>query len=139
MKYYLLVGAICACIGAYFYGVKVTNTKWVAKTQTAINEAVVAAIADEKVKQDKVNEAIQIQMDSTNAINKQLSDDLISLRNRPSRRDLPRNTTVNCKGTDGRSLSEEDAGFLTREAARADKLRVALIACYDYADSIGAQ
>lgn len=45
-----------------------------------------------------------------------------------------RNTTNNnptdCKGTTGRELSREDAEFLTREAARAERLRQALGSCY---------
>lgn len=41
-----------------------------------------------------------------------------------------------CKGATGSSLSAEDAGFLYREAARADKLRMALDACYRHVDTI---
>ena len=136
MKAYLLAGAIVACIGAYFYGVDVTDTKWIAKTQTAINQAVADARAEEKIKQDKVNAISQKQFDDLSNINDQLNDDIISLRNRPGRRDGAGNTKADCKGTSGRELSGPDAEFLTREAARADRIRKALIACYSYADSI---
>jgi len=136
MKAYLIVGALCACVGAFFYGVKVTNTKWIAKTQTAINEAVKEARSEEKIKQDKVNEILQTQIDDLNSINTGLNDDIIGLRNRPSRRVVPDNPQTYCKGASGRELSREDAEFLTRQAARANTIRKALKACYAYADSI---
>jgi len=136
MNKYLILGAIAACIGGYFYGVEVTDTKWIAKTQTAINEAVAAARAQEKIKQDEVNEITQTQITELASIHAHMQRDLISLRNRPSRRNSARDTKTDCKGTSGRELSGPDAEFLTREAARADTIRKALIACYDYADAI---
>jgi len=136
MKYYMLIGIVLAAIGGYFFGVDVTDTKWVADTQTAINTAVADARAEEKIKQDKVNETIQTQLDNLAVINYKLNTDIIGLRNRPNRRDSARDTKVDCKGSSGADLSGPDSEFLTREAARADKLRAAVIACYEYADSI---
>jgi hypothetical protein len=136
VRSYILIGSVIACIGAYFYGVEVTDTKWVAKTQTAINDAVASARAEEKIKQGKVNDILQKQINGLGDINTQLNADLISLRNRPSRRDSTGDPKVNCKGASGRELSGPDAEFLTREAARADEIREALTACYGYADSI---
>lgn len=64
------------------------------------------------------------------AINNQLSDALIELRNRPSRASQSTvNGQVTC-GNTGASLSAEDSEFLVREASRADQIRVALEACY---------
>lgn len=49
------------------------------------------------------------------------------LRNRPER--LPEASRTACTGSTGRELSAEDAGFLVREAARADEYREAAIEC----------
>ena len=54
------------------------------------------------------------------------------LRQRPSRRpgaNLPQTGTA-CEGGTGTGLSGPDAGFLTREAARAQRLQIALAQCY---------
>lgn len=67
-----------------------------------------------------------------NAINNQLADALISLRQRPSRSE----SASNGQGGTGMSLSSEDATFLVREAARADGLRTALDACYKQYDAV---
>jgi len=136
MNKYILIGSLCACLGGFFYGVKVTNTKWVAKTQTAINEAVIEARLEEKIKQDKVNEILQTQINDLNSINTNLNNNIVSLRNRPSRRVVSDNPQTNCKGASGRELSREDSEFLTRQAARADTIRSALKSCYSYVDSI---
>lgn len=72
------------------------------------------------------------------AINSRLSSALDSLRNRPSRPTgsaVPKAST-SCKGTTGASLSAEDARFSIGEAARADRLRAALQACYAAYDSL---
>jgi hypothetical protein len=64
-----------------------------------------------------------------------LAADLERLRNRPPRTiRVPGDPAVDCAGATGRELSKDDAGFLTRLAARADSHRAALIACYEYAD-----
>jgi len=98
--------------------------------------AVKKARENEQKKQEKVNAIAQKQYDEQASINNQLTADLISLRNRPSRRHLPDNSRAACKGTTGAELSRQDSDFLVREAARADGLRTALKACYTYADSI---
>ena len=66
------------------------------------------------------------------AINNSLADALEQLRQRPSRAQ----NAANGQGGTGLSLSAEDAGFLDREAARADVLRSALDACYKQYDSL---
>lgn len=57
------------------------------------------------------------------------------LRQRPSRAELPPAAST-CQAATGRELSAEDAEFLAREAARADELRAALIACYDQYENL---
>ena len=66
------------------------------------------------------------------SINSSLADALVKLRERPSRTQA----SSNGQGGTGLSLSAEDAGFLDREAARADMLRSALDACYKQYDSL---
>jgi len=67
-----------------------------------------------------------------NAINNQLADALIELRNRPSRAQAANNGQ---NGT-GSTLFAEDAEFLVREATRADTIRTALDACYKQYDEM---
>jgi hypothetical protein len=66
------------------------------------------------------------------AINNQLVDAISELRKRPSRT----NQASNGQGCSGGSLYAEDAEFLIREAARADKIRAGLAACYDQYDAL---
>ena len=66
------------------------------------------------------------------AINDQLADALMQLRSRPSRTE----TTATRSGGTGSTLYAEDAGFLIREAARADEIRVGLEACYSQYDAV---
>jgi len=54
------------------------------------------------------------------------------LRKRPSRAEQ----AANGQSGTGTTLSAEDAEFLIREAARADKIRVGLEACYKQYESI---
>jgi hypothetical protein len=62
-------------------------------------------------------------------VNARLRVALSELSERTSRNTTDNNPT-DCKGTTGRELSREDAEFLTREAARAERLRQALGSCY---------
>lgn len=67
-------------------------------------------------------------------INDRLADALERLRKRPDR--LPAAATTACEGATGAQLSGPDAGFLEREAARADSLRAALGECYGWIDAV---
>ena len=66
------------------------------------------------------------------AINNQLANAISELRKRPGRSDQANNG----QGCSGRALYAEDAEFLIREAARADKIRAGLAACYEQYDAI---
>jgi site-specific DNA-adenine methylase len=68
-------------------------------------------------------------------INAKLVDAVSELRKRPGR---TTETTAGqtAKGCNGSELYAEDSIFLTREAARADTIRVALQACYDQYGSL---
>jgi hypothetical protein len=97
-----------------------------------------------KVTQAKVvhNKEIQSQEDTDKIrkikdeqianINSQLANALIQLRSRPSRSE----SSNNGQDRTGLSLSAEDATFLEWEAARADKLRTNLEACYSQYDAV---
>ena len=115
-----------------YHGATGERLKW----QTAVQIATDEAREDEQKKQGIVNALSRKQYDELASINTGLLHDLDGLRNRSSRHSVSPNTRTVCKGTTGRELSEPDAGFLTREAARADTLRTALAACYQYADAL---
>ena len=66
------------------------------------------------------------------AINNQLANAISELRKRPSR---PEQAVPGSCGT-GATLYAEDGEFLVREAARADKIRAGLEACYKQYDAI---
>lgn len=65
-------------------------------------------------------------------ISNRLNTALVELRNRPTRTEL---SSHGQNGT-GSALSAEDAEFLVREAARADKIRAGLAACYKQYDEV---
>ena len=106
----------------------------------AVNKATIAATKkarkEEQLKQAEVNKIAQEQYDEVSNINATLISDLAGLHERISRKNVSKSSKPRCTGTSGASLSSEDAGFLTREIARADKLRTALKACYAYADEV---
>lgn len=93
----------------------------VIETQAKEREYQAAADKIEKEKNAQINH-----------INAQLVDAISELRKRPSRAQ----GAANGQGGTGTSLSAEDAEFLIREAARADKIRSGLNACYQQYDSI---
>ena len=136
MRFYLLILAIATGAGGYWYGGHVRDIYWQAETETAINEAVAAAMTKERALQHEADKIAQRQADELHSVNERLSVELDSLRNRPSRRDLPRDTGADCKGARGDELSKPDAEFLVRLAASAERHRKALINCYSYADSL---
>ena len=70
-----------------------------------------------------------------NAINNRLNSTLVELRKRPVRIASSAGSPSCTAGT-GASLFREDGEFLIGEAARADKLRQALIECYNRYDAL---
>ena len=102
----------------------------------AVKVATDKARKEEQTKQEKVNEIAQQQHNHLKSINDQLVVDLGKLHNRSNKRHLPKDNKATCKSATGANLSSPDAGFLIREAARADQLRTALKACYQYADTV---
>jgi hypothetical protein len=82
--------------------------------------------------QDQAAKIEKEKNDQIDAINSKLSAALIQLHNRPSR---PAQASTPENGT-GLSLYAQDASFLIWEAARADRLRTALEACYAQYDEL---
>ena len=91
----------------------------------------------ERTWQDKADQTTKAKDEQILNINARLDDALGRLRDRPTRPagDVPARA-VACKGATGAGIYAEDAGLLIREAARADKLRAALAACYSQYDAI---
>jgi hypothetical protein len=122
--------AICALLllGSGYLGYSLESARFdrykanqIAQTQAIEKEQQTSA---DKIKKEK---DAQIE-----AINNQLVDAISELRKRPSRT----NQASNGQGCSGKSLPAEDAEFLIREAARADKIRAGLQACYDQYDAL---
>lgn len=138
---WLLLGAVVAAVGLFiagdYHGKGVKDTEWRARTEAAVNEAVKQARITEREQQETVTDAIQRQYWEQVAIADGLAADLERLRNRPRRpAGVPEAARADCQGASGRELSAEDAGFLVRLAADADRHRAALAACYAYADAV---
>lgn len=104
--------------------------KKIAQEKIAQEKAIQAKELANQIATDEIRKTKDAQI---NAINNQLADALIQLRNRPSRSEYK--AIIGQDGT-GRSLSAEDAEFLIREATRADQIRVALDACYQQYDAV---
>ena len=104
---------------------------------TVFEEYKAEEVANARLKEHQLQDATdQIRKDKDaqiNAINNQLANALIELRNRPSRASK---VSVNGQVGTGTTLFAEDAEFLIGEAARADKLRTALQSCYAQYDEV---
>lgn len=128
---------ILSMFGACFYvGMEYGADKQAHEDTLKAYESIQKARADERDKQAKTNAITQRKMDDVNATNARLIARINSLQQRKDRADLPEKSRADCKGATGRELSRSDSQFLERLAARADTIRAALKACYDYADKI---
>ena len=134
IQFKLIAYAIAAVL-TFFAGWTVNGWRYEKKeaAQKIAQEQAIAA--KEKVNQEAADQIRKDKDAQINAINTQLFSALSQLRNRPSRSQYSAN--VGQDGT-GRSLSAEDAEFLIGEAARADKLRTALDACYKQYDEVNS-
>jgi hypothetical protein len=120
--YWPVILKVLPYIAALFIGWQVND--WRNASKEAAQMA--AQVKKDKEAQQAVDKVRQEKNREIEAINTRLSAALVELRNRPTRQELSGNGQA---GT-GASLSAEDAGFLIGEAARADKIRSALSACY---------
>ena len=131
LNYVKIAAALAALAFSWYLGYSFEASRFdrykadqVLETQKLKDEHQAAADRIEKDKNDQIN-----------VIKTQLANALVELRNRPSR---PKSEATNAStcGT-GTTLYAEDGSFLIGEAARADKLRSALQACYEQYDSLG--
>ena len=126
---YVKLGIIVIALffSAYF-GYSFEHSRFLA-FKTAIAEETRQKEIEHQTAADKIEKDKNAQI---KAINDQLADALMQLRSRPSRTE----TTATRSGGTGSTLYAEDAGFLIREAARADEIRSGLQACYAQYDAI---
>lgn len=106
---------------------------------TATLLAVQDAVESERKMQKEVNDALEQQNRRSQQISANLARELDGMRKRAERAErVSEDSRAACAGADGRELSREDAGFLAREAARAEEQRAALEACYRFVDAVTA-
>ena len=125
---YLMIGLAVIAMAGVGYGRYEHN---------AFEEYKAEEIKNAREKEHQMQDATdQIRKDKDaqiNAINNQLADALVQLRNRPSRTSQ---ISSNGQNGTGSTLFAEDAEFLIREATRADQIRTGLESCYKQYDSI---
>ena len=127
-----LISYAIAAVLTFSAGWTVNGWRW-EKREQAQEIKREKAIKDQEIANQATADQIRKEKDAQiNAINNQLADALIQLRNRTSRNDKANSG----QGGSGLFLFAEDAAFLDREAARADGLRTALEACYKQYDEV---
>lgn len=131
-----LIGIAVAAVVLFLAGWMGNGWRWEAKYAQmqkqyadAIIEANRQARRQEQLLQAKADTELVEKNAEIKTIRTELDRALDELRKRPSRVPVS-NAPGAAKGATGAELSREDAGFLTREAARADALRAELSYCY---------
>ena len=119
------------------HGSNAADTRWTAKITAENLKATQEARAKERMWQGVVNGTVKNMEAQRAAVQRNLNIALDGLRDRPERpagvSEAPR---TGCQGANGAELSGEDGRFLEGEAARANRHRAALEACYAYADTV---
>lgn len=126
MNTYILLGGVALVLST---GGFVTGCQY----QQSKAEKTIRAL--EHQYQDKTNQINGEKNAQIKAINSDLAAALDGLRKRASRADKTSDGKA-APGCNGSQLYAEDAGILIREAARADEIRVSLLACYKQYDAI---
>jgi len=128
-----IIAAVVTALSLFFAGWTVNGWRY-EKKEAAQTIAMQKALEEkEQANQLAVDQITKDKNDQIDTINTQLFSALSQLRNRTSRNNPSASNTKN--GT-GSTLFAEDAEFLIGEAARADKLRTALDACYKQYDQV---
>jgi hypothetical protein len=136
----LILAIVLAFVANGFYwnakGSNAADTRWEAKIEKQRADAEAAARTKESMWQGVVNGTVKNYEVKVAGIQRNLDLALDSLRSRPGRgsSDVPGATGPACPCGTGATLCREDGEFLAREAARADKHREALAACYQVID-----
>lgn len=140
MNPYVILAIVIAFVLNGFYwhanGSNAADTRWKAATEKQRADAESAARTKEQMWQGVVNETAKNYDVKVAGIQRNLDIALDSLRSRPGRPvgDVPSTPGPACPCGTGATLCREDGEFLVREAARADKHREALNACYQVID-----
>jgi hypothetical protein len=129
-----ITAAVLALVLMFGLGIKAGITVESDKRDADTYRLAKAATELKEAWNDDIATQRQRQADEVRAINARLADALDRLRQRPAR--MPEPAREACKGSTGAELSGDDAGFLVREAARADELREALRACYGWIETV---
>lgn len=137
----LILAVVLAFVANGFYwhahGSNAADTRWTARLEKERAETLLKARAKEKEMQDAFNIAQRKQAARLADTRRNLDTALDSLRQRPERpAGVPDTARAGCEGANGSELSGADAGFLAREAARADDIRSGLAACYSVIDAV---
>lgn len=109
--------------------------------QQADNERLARQTEDTWV--NSVGKIQQEKQDEIASINRRHAAELDSVRQRADRKPagtsgVPKDSAA-CSGNTGAELSRPDAEFLAGEAARAESLRAALVACYKAYDAVSVK
>ena len=125
-----------AYLKGYSNGESDERLAWQSKTDKIRADASEQARQVERTQQEAARNAIQNQLTEERYVAATLRADINSLRERPPRTvrvEVP-GAPTDCQGSTGQELSRPDAEFLTGLAARADNLRAALNACYEWSE-----
>lgn len=141
MNPYLILAAVLAFVlNGFFWHAKGVNSedgRWKAKIYAENLKATQDARAKEQMWQGVVNATAKNYEAKLAGVRRNLDIALDGLRSRPERpASVSNNPRAGCEGANGAELSGTNGRFLAGEAARADRHRAALEACYAYADSL---
>jgi len=132
----LIAGLLAGLVASHWYAHEQGKDSEASRWQRATQKAISAAIEVERTRQRGINDALTKQADAVAAINADLAADIDRLRNRPSRVRTVIGPGASCACASGRELCTDSQIIIRAEFARADTIRAALIACYEYADSL---
>ena len=131
-----LIGIFAIVLAVFGFGWYANGLRWETKyvsLQKQYADAVIEANREARRQEQMLQAKADTELVNKNAeiktIRTELDRALDELRKRPSRVPMS-NAPGAAKGATGAELSREDAGFLAREAARADALRAELNYCY---------
>ncbi len=141
MNPWLILGFVLALASSFvagdIKGHRAEAVKWEARVQKERADGEAAARKTEAMWQETVNGTVRNYETKLAGIRSNYGAALDGLRDRPERpADLPDHPRPPCQGATGAELSRSDADFLVGEAARADRHRAALDACYQVIDGL---
>lgn len=137
-----LIAIAATSVAIFLSGWFINGWRWEAKyvaLEKSYAEAMVKAQQEARRKEleliAKAEQQERVKNETIDNIRTQLDRALIELRKRPSRVSVP-GAAPSQKGATGAELYAQDAEFLIREAARADRLAAELKYCQDSYESV---